>query len=191
MKITVTSSQKFSPIDAGPYHSVCVGVVDLGTQSTTFGDKRQVVITWELVTADPVLVDGKLRPRHISKTFTSSLHEKAGLRKFVESCSGKTLAPNEVFELRDLLGKNCMVIVSQKEKDGKTFNRVEGVTPLPKKFSPVISESEHFCFDFEEDGDPKVLPEWLQKKIEAAKEWRNFEKKGSGMAEREPGGDDQ
>ncbi len=190
MKITVTSSKKFSPIDAGAYHSVCVGAVDIGTQATPYGENRQGVVTWEVVTADPVLVDGKLKPRHISGVYTLSLNEKANLRKLVESWLGKTLGPNEALELRDLLGKNCILIISQKTKDGRAFNKIEGISPLPKKFSPVVSESEHSYFDFEEGGDLNGLPEWLQKKIKAAKEWPAFEKRLEG-AEREPGGDDQ
>ena len=81
----------YKRVPPGAYIGRCYSLIDLGTQLTSgqYGEKLQhkIRIGWELFGEDEngealtIDVDGKTMPMTISKSYTVSLHEKAGLRK--------------------------------------------------------------------------------------------------------------
>lgn len=169
----------FSPMPIGNHPAVCNMVVDLGKQrvvSQQYGEKikHQVWIRWE--TPDEQITwtdrDGNEHtgPRVIGKIYTASLHENANLRADLESWRAKpfTAAELEGFDISKLLGVPCMVNVTHKANNGKTYANVTAVTPLPKAMRDNPPQSQIGLLLHDEDNDAyDDLPEWLQKKIDA------------------------
>jgi hypothetical protein len=188
MGLTVKKSGSFlDPVPEGLYQAVCYGLYDLGTQfQERFGKSvPKVLIAWELP-SERILVeqDGvkKDLPRAISKQYTKSLHEKANLRKDLESWRGKAFTEDELegFDMKKLLGANCMIQVIHKTKEGKTFANVANIVSLPKTMDKSGCENPFRYFSFE-DGDilPDNTPSWISDLIKASEEWATLQ--GDGM----------
>lgn len=177
----------FKRVPPGAYIGRCYSLIDLGTQLTSgqFGEKLQhkIRIGWELFGEDEngapltVDVDGKTMPMTVSKSYTVSLHEKAGLRKDLAAWRGKDFTDEEAkgFDVQKLLGAYCMVNVTSSESNGKTYSNVAGLTPLPgalknAKPAPV---HEHVVFDLDKP-DMAVFGGFhakLQEAIQRSPEW--------------------
>lgn len=177
----------FKKVPPGVYIGRCFSLVDLGTQHTSgqFGDKLQhkIRIAWELFGEDEqgnpltVEVEGKTMPMTINKSYTVSLHEKAGLRKDLAAWRGKDFTDEEAkaFDVSKLIGAYCMVNATTSETNGKTYTNVAGLTPLPgalknAKPAPV---HENIIFDLDKP-DMKVFNgfhEKLQDAIKKSPEW--------------------
>ena len=177
----------FKRVPAGAYIGRCFSLIDLGTQLTSgqYGEKLQhkLRIGWELFGEDEqgnaltVEVDGKTMPLTISKSYTVSLHEKAGLRRDLAAWRGRDFSDDEAkaFDVAKLIGAYCMVNVTTSETNGKTYSNVAGLTPLPgalrnAKPAPV---HEPLVFDLDKP-DMKVFKgfhEKLQEAIKKSPEW--------------------
>jgi len=170
----------FDPVTQGLHQAVCYALYDLGTQfQEKFGKSvHKVLIGWE-IPGERIEVDRdgtKLNlPRAISKQYTLSLHEKANLRKDLESWRGRAFTEEEVegFDLKKLLGANCMIQVIHKTKDGKTYANVTNVVQLPRGMTKCNLENPQQYFSFEEHQDetPERTPEWIMDIIKASSEW--------------------
>lgn len=177
----------FKRVPPGAYIGRCFSLIDLGTQLTSgqYGEKLQhkLRIGWELFGEDEqgnpltVEVDGKSMPLTISKSYTVSLHEKAGLRRDLAAWRGRDFSDDEAkaFDVAKLIGAYCMVNVTTSETNGKTYSNVAGLTPLPgalrnAKPAPV---HEPLVFDLDKP-DMKVFNgfhEKLQEAIKKSPEW--------------------
>ena len=177
----------FKRVPPGAYIGRCYSLIDLGTQLTSgqYGEKLQhkIRIGWELFGEDEngealtIDVDGKTMPMTISKSYTVSLHEKAGLRKDLAAWRGRDFTDEEAkgFDVAKLLGAYCMVNITTSESNGKTYSNVAGLTPLPgalknAKPAPV---HEHVVFDLDKP-DMAVFGgfhEKLQDAIKRSPEW--------------------
>lgn len=165
----------FKRLPAGSHIAICNLIADLGLQpgSAAFPNpKRQVYVRFEIPAErvewekDGVKHEG---PQVIGKSYTASMNEKANLRKHLEGWRGKnfTDAEAEDFDLASVLGKPCMLIVSESENGGKTYSNIASVGPMPKGIPAPTSENELLMYD--DDNDHKTfnkLPPWLQEKIE-------------------------
>lgn len=177
----------FKRVPAGAYIGRCYSLIDLGTQLSTgqYGEKLQhkIRIGWELFGEDEngapltVEVDGKEMPMTISKSYTVSLHEKAGLRKDLAAWRGKDFTDEEAkaFDVQKLLSAYCMVNVTTSETNGKTYSNVAGLTPLPGalKNAKPAGVHEPVVFDLDKP-DMKVFStfhEKLQEAIKRSPEW--------------------
>lgn len=156
----------------------CVQIIDIGTQESDYGAKRQCVIGWE--------IPGELRtydeaegeqPAMISKFYTLSLASKSNLRHDLESWRGKAFLPEELagFDLTHLLGVPCLLQVIHKTgKDGKTRAVIGNISKVPKGIEVPAQILPSRVFDMDE-RDMNVfaeLPEWLQNKIKESNEWK-------------------
>lgn len=127
------SNPDFIPAPAGAHAAVCVDVVDLGMLEVTYGNKKKsqhkIRIVWQIA---EMMADYK--PYLVSRRYTNSLHEKASLRKDLESWRGKPFTEAELngFDLENLLGAACYVNVIHNVKDGDTFANVTSIMRLPK-----------------------------------------------------------
>jgi len=163
----------FSPIDAGMHHAVCIGIYDLGTHwNERFNNQaHKVLIMWELPDERiEVEKDGnKLNlPKAISKQYTLSLHEKSNLRKDLETWRGKQFTQKELdgFDLKNLLGVNCMLQIIHREKNDKTYANVASIVPLMKNMAKKKPENNLKFFSFEDGGSlPENTAEWIEKLI--------------------------
>lgn len=174
----------FTPVRGGSYPALCYRVIDLGTQREVYQgeEKRQrkVLLGWELKDEDCRMDDG--RPMVISKRYTLSMHEKATLRKDLESWRGQAFLDSEFgpggFDVRKLLGKPCLLTVANNAgKDGKTYAKVTGVSPVPKAMRGAIGELEnaqlYFSLDeFDADAFGQLSQYW-QGLIKASPEFRD------------------
>ena len=137
----------FKKVPPGAYIGRCYSLIDLGTQLTSgqYGEKMQhkIRIGWELFGDDEegnpltVEVDGKQMPMTISKSYTVSLHEKAGLRKDLAAWRGRDFTDEEAkaFDITKLLGKPCMINIIHKPGKSdptKTYQEISSITGIPK-----------------------------------------------------------
>ena len=171
----------YTPIPEGLHHGICYGIFDIGTHYNAAFSKwaHQCIIVWELP-EERGTFDGKDLPRAISKTLTVSLHEKAELRKVLQTWRGRSFTEQELqgFDIKAVLGANCFVQVIHKKKDDKVFANLVGVTPLPKGTAKKEPENPLKFFSFEDGTNiPEGTPDWISDKIKSSKEW------GSGTVE--------
>lgn len=187
----------FKRVPPGVFIGRCYSVIDLGTQHTSgqYGDKFQhkLRIGWELFGEDDqgnpltIDVDGKDMPMTISKSYTVSLHEKAGLRKDLAAWRGRDFTDDEAkgFDVAKLLGAYCMVNVTTTEANGKTYSNVAGLTPLPGALKNAKPEGVHDLVMFDLDKpDLSVFDKFhekLQEAIKRSPEWA--QKYGGGFTQ--------
>jgi hypothetical protein len=174
------SGDNFELIPPGSYIARCYLIADLGTQETNFQGvkdyKKQVLLSFEILDDDVKRSDGK--PFTTSKTFTASLNEKSGLRKTLDGWRGVAFTEEQLkgFELSNVLGQYAQIsIIHETSKDGqKTYANVSSIAPLHKSIARPAGVNEAVVFDMDDKQyvDNLVkLPEWLQKKIGASKEY--------------------
>ena len=187
----------FKRVPPGAYIGRCFSLIDLGTQLTSgqYGEKLQhkLRIGWELFGEDEqgnpltVDVDGKSMPLTISKSYTVSLHEKAGLRRDLAAWRGRDFSDEEAkaFDVAKLIGAYCMVNVTTSETNGKTYSNVAGLTPLPGALRNAKPAPVHDPVVFDLDKpDMKVFAtfhEKLQEAIKKSPEWAAHQPRGSGF----------
>lgn len=182
LKATEGGSAERELIEAGVHMARCVQIVDLGTQSTNFGDKHQVLIGWELPGQRLVLPgkDGapdRDVPRIVQKRYTVSLNEKAALRKDLESWRGRKFSAEELagFDLGVLIGKTCQIqmVHSASKTTGKVYANVQSIMGMPKGMNAPAQETASMVYDIEAHGRevPEHMPKWLVDEIAKSAEW--------------------
>lgn len=171
-----SGGKAYTPAPSGSHRAVCVGVVDLGHQTSNFSGevsvKQQVLLTWELV--DELMEDG--RPFTLSKFFTLSLHEKAGLRKFLNGWRGVPFTEAELkgWDVRNILGKPCLLSVSHTTKGDRTYANIEAAAKLPKGMAaPAETHNEPRYYDIDSHAIPADMPKWIAAKIRESEEYKS------------------
>jgi hypothetical protein len=93
------------------------------------------VIVWQI---DENLDDGK--PFLVRRRYTCSLHEKATLRRDLESWRGRGFTDQELqsFDLEILLSASCLLNIIHEARNGSIFANVAGVMRLPKGMMPPV-----------------------------------------------------
>jgi hypothetical protein len=182
---TNTSSGKtFAPVEAGNYVARCYSMVHIGTIPEEYkGEKKEINkirLTFELPTETKVFKEENgEQPYVVSKEFTLSLHEKASLRKFLESWRGKGFTEEEAarFDVSKLLGKPCMLnIIHKVKQDGNVRADISSVSPIPKGLScppPVLPQLIFSVNAFSQETFEQ-LPEFLREKIRSSREYRQL-----------------
>lgn len=140
----------------GVHSAVCYRVIDLGTQEGSYMGKPKIapkiMISWEI---DERMEDGQRFAAH--KRYTASMHEKASLRKALESWRGKPFVEADFkpggFKLEKLLGAGCQLQIIHEDRDGKTYANIAAIMKLGKGMKPLTAEIEPFILDLD-DFDP-------------------------------------
>ena len=169
-------------VPAGTHVARCYQIIHIGTILDTFQGVEKLVIKVRLVFELPLeLADfGKgEQPFSIGRDFTLSMHEKSGLRAFVQGWLGKAFSDAEAnkFDIATLLGKEGMINVMHRTANtGRTYADIKGASPLVKGMTcpPLVNSA--FLLDYDsEDFDLrfKMLPEWLQNKVSTSAEFSN------------------
>lgn len=152
------TSPDFQPHPVGMTIARCIRLIDLGTQESNYMGQRKKVAKVRLVFESATLMDeGEMagKPFLVSNTYTASLHEKSTLRKNLESWRGRKFTAEELegFDLKNILGKPCMLNLIHEEREGKQYANVSSISPLmasmtaPKAVNPLVYLSldpEHF-----------------------------------------------
>ena len=131
MGITVTSNKgggNFEPCPEYTGRAVCVDITPLKAYDTEYGVKQKFKIAFELD-----LIDQSRNPVQpwvvMTAPMTPSLHEKAGLTKFLKDWHGRALTAEETtsLDLDSLIGRPAtVVIVHEQSQDGtKTFANIK------------------------------------------------------------------
>ncbi len=186
MPIAKETSAPRDPIPEGMYHAICYAVIDLGTQppmpnSLYKKTDRKVMFCFEF--PEERSTDGQY-PRAATKEFTLSLHEKAGLRKFLVAWRGKQFTADELkgFDLKNVLGVNAMINIVHNDRGYET---IASCTPLMKGMPKRQPENDVTLYDIEDAVIPATVPEWVRKKIAVSEEMRGAQANDRGD-EREP-----
>jgi hypothetical protein len=139
MPIIAKAGGNFTPAPAGTHSAVCVDVIDLGMIEVTYLGKTQrkhkIVLVWQI---DENMDDGK--PFLVRRRYTCSLHEKATLRRDLESWRGRGFTDKDLqaFDLETLLAVPCLLNVIQETRNGSIFANVAGVMRLPKGMAALV-----------------------------------------------------
>jgi hypothetical protein len=170
------SAGDYDPAPAGSHIAVCDMVVDLGVQPGSGlypAPKPQVFIRFELPHARIEFEkDGKKQegPRVIGNTYTASMSEKANLRKILESWRGKKFTDPEAesFDVSAILGKPCMLMITQTAKGDKIYSNITAIGGLPPgiKASDIKAEITPILYAPPDNvANYEQLPKWLKDKI--------------------------
>ena len=151
----------FQPAPAGVHQAVCVDVVDLGMLDVTWQGqtKRQhkINVAWQIAEDRE---DGK--PFLVFKRYTLSLHEKAGLRKDLESWLGRKLTRDDEhgFDVESMIGKNCLLNITHNDSGEKVYANVSSVNPLMKGMPPISARDYVRKVDRPATRDTEGTSEW-------------------------------
>jgi len=190
MALTISESQKMERKlpEAGATVGMLFSLVDLGTQKQTWdGEEKwmgKVRLSFELpdqLDEYEVVENGKTtkvqKPMVVSIEQTRSLGEKASLRKLLEQWRGQTFTSKELqaFSLKNLLGKPAMLtLIHKTSQAGRAYCAIAGASKLPKGMkAPANTTNAQMYYEIEqgEGGQFSEMPEWLQDKIRASKEF--------------------
>lgn len=164
----------FEKVPTGTHVARCIALIDLGTEKGQFGDKRKVMIRWEL----PLEKQKSGDVFTIGAFYTQSLHEKATLRSMLKSWRGRDFTEEELagFDPRKILGQPCMLgVIETKNAAGELRHVVGSVAAIAKGVAvpDQINPSLYLSLDpgqfnaavFEELGEK------MQERIKATPEW--------------------
>lgn len=167
-------------IPEGSYAARVYSIVEIGRVPNTFpGSEYPTVpklrLTWEI--DETREFDGEQKPLVIGAKYTISLGEKSNLRPIVEGILGKLDEEDvENFDIKNLLGKVCMVSVLHKtSKTGKEYAYVASTAPLPKKMTAPEPFNTQVYLDYSEGWDEatyQALPEWMRKEMQESEQMR-------------------
>jgi hypothetical protein len=174
-----SGGKDFDPVPEGSHLAVCDMFVDLGLQDSNYNGQHKtqhkIYLRWQIPslrmkwTKDEVEHEG---PMAIGSKFTLSLHEKASLRKILQSWRGKAFTPDELkkFDVTTILGKPCLITVTHEPKDGGgVYANVGAVAKLPPGVPAPELEGEPLIYDADNRGTFEKLRPWLQDAIRAQK----------------------
>src|SRR4030067_196104 len=133
MSLKVQEGGEFKSVDAGTYPARCIKLIDLGTQHGEYLGiaqvQKQVLLSFELPTELIESGEWAGSPYSISKFYTASLGEKATLRHDLEAWRGRPFTEEELkgFDLKNVVGKPCMISVIKTDTGKSKINSVMAV----------------------------------------------------------------
>lgn len=172
MELPKNEGGNFEQTPAGTFMARCYRFIDLGSHEQTYqgeskGLKRLVMIGFEL--AGELMEDG--RPFTIHKRYTWSTHEKANMRKDLESWRGAKFNDSDFgpggFDVRNLLGVPATLTIVHSENDGKNYSNITGIgkamkgVQMPEQINPSVYLS------LQSDRFDRELFEGLSDKLKA------------------------
>lgn len=169
-------------VPAGNYIGRICGVYDIGTQAGGMYDpKHQIVVTWELHRRKGPARNGTGAVLTISKFYTLSFHEKATLRKDVESLLGQSFDDGSEFDVESLVGLSCRVqVVHQKKANGDPRDAIGALMPLDEDDPTPKPELDDVYFEIRPDhAIPDNVPKWVQQKVSESLEYGGGKKNGA------------
>jgi len=184
----------------GAIPGVLVGMIDLGTQTRTYGgetsESHQVMLVWEL-TGEPTTKE-PTRNHIIGGVYTLSTHEKAKLRISYEKWMGKKFADGEMIDYSARLCHPALLTITHgKTSKDRDYAKLEDFGQLPRGLpAPPAPKTQPFMWSLT-DGlylrnkakqfEPAMnadLPEWpwlprvygekVHEYIAKSKEWREM-----------------
>jgi hypothetical protein len=135
MAITLSSSKgggNYEPCPEYQGRAVCVDITPLKTYETQYGTKQKFKVAFELEIQDQSR--NPVQPWVVmTAPMTPSLHEKAGLTKFLKDWFGRPMSEEEAngLNLDTLIGRPAFVVIAhEKSQDGtKTYANIKLIMP--------------------------------------------------------------
>lgn len=123
--LVAETSGTYELAPVGVYSAVCVRLINMGMQETSYGLKHQVHLAFEI---DEKM--GDHRPFLMMQNYTMSLNDKARLRLDLQAWRGRAFSAEELkgFDLKTVLGKPLQVSVVH-SADGQYAN-IGSMMPL-------------------------------------------------------------
>lgn len=183
--IAANKGTHHEPIPAGNYVARCFQMIQIGTvEENIMGTMKilnKVRLGFELPTETKVFKEehGE-QPFVISKEFTLSLHEKATLRKMLESWRGKGFTEDQAksFDITVLAEKPCMLnIIHKPSKDGsKVYAEISSISSMPKGLQcpPQVNPTVILSYDNFNDEIFNSLPDFIKDKMKKSTEYHNM-----------------
>jgi len=137
------STAKFLPHDAGQFVAQCVDVVDVGEKVENFRDSPEKLVPKCAL----VFRTGEKNPEtgeliDIAQEYTVSMHEKANLRKTLESWRGQPYSDGQVNDgvpLDKLTGNWALIGVAQKTSaQGRVYAVIQSIVGVPKAMREAV-----------------------------------------------------
>ena len=180
----------FVQVEPGTYVARCYSMIEIGTIETEYnGEKKKshkVNITWELPTETAIFNEDKgLEPFVVSKTYTLSMHEKANLRKDLESWRGKGYTEDEArsFDITKLLGHPCLLSVIHQPgiKDPtKNYVVISSISKMMKgqECPPQVNPMRVLSYDEFDWQIFESLSDYMKDKIQSSEEFQKMQEPG-------------
>ena len=152
------SGSSFEPAPIGSHVAICYGMIELGTQPSVYKgqpkQQKKVRLMFELCNElKEIQTDNGViqKPLIVFREFGKSMHEKAGLRLFLENWRGKkfTEAETKKFDITVLLGKSCVLTIQHDDTSGTTFANISSAAPLMKGMNEPTLYNKITCLSFE------------------------------------------
>ena len=172
MHLPKNEGGNFEQTPAGTFMARCHRFIDLGSHEQTYqgeskGLKRLVMIGFELPTE--LMEDG--RPFTIHKRYTWSTHEKANMRKDLESWRGAKFNDSDFgpggFDVRNLLGVPATLTIVHSEGDGKNYSNIASIGKAMKGMSIPPAINQPVYLSLESDMFDREVFEGLSDKLKA------------------------
>jgi hypothetical protein len=123
MSKVVIKEKVYEQMTEGLHNVVITKYDDIGLEETQFGTKDRVRIVF--TAADQK--DSKTgEPITVSIKATKSLHAKSALGKLLATLK---IPAGAEFDMDDLVGVKCQVVIQHKESEGKTYANITTVLP--------------------------------------------------------------
>lgn len=147
------SASTFTPAPAGTHAAVCVDVIDLGLQQTSFGEKHRARFVWEIDEINPEYGDRFL----VFATMNVSLHENSTMGDLLRRWRGKDFTPAELdgFDIENVLGAPCLLTVEHNTREGTTYANVASAVPMPKGMTR-LTPSGNYVREIDKDESKDV-----------------------------------
>lgn len=186
MAINATSESNggnYTAVPSGTHVARCYQMIEIGTITEPYlGEMKttkKVRIGWELPLETKEFKQGEgEKPFVMSKDFTLSMHEKATLRKFLESWRGKAFTEAEAksFDVTKLIGAPCMISVIEESKDGKNYSKISNISSLPKGMTcpPQVNDTFILSYDNFDVEAYNTLPKFIKEKMEKSVEFKKI-----------------
>ena len=188
LTLKVEEGGSFELLPAGTHLAICIKLVDFGPQEVEFNnetkEQNKVRLMFEvpaerITWTDSEGVEGE-GPMTVGKTYTASMYVMATLRQHLESWRGRDFTETEEmgFDIKNVLGKPCMIGVQHKEFRGKAYAAITSISPVMKGMDVPKPENDLVAFDFDDhtEAEFEALPEWMREKVQAGKDLLKVQK---------------
>jgi hypothetical protein len=190
----------FKPCPVGTHLAMCYRLIDLGTQATSYKGtpkiQHKILISWEI----PNERTDDDRPFSISNRYTWSMSDRSALRRDLEAWRGRKFQDSDFgeggFDVRNILGKPCLLSITHEEREGRIYERVSSVSNIMKGME-VPSKTENdlvYLWLHRDHFDQRVFDELsdsLKETIRKAPEYQQmFQSNGAASNYREDLEDD-
>jgi hypothetical protein len=131
----IKQESSYEPVKPGSYVARLYSIIELGTMTSSnpnYRPSNKVKLGWELPT---VMTEGENgpRPETVSRDFGLTMGKKGKLRPMIEGWFGRSFPSEDEaydFDLTKLIGKTCIISISNDTDDDKVYANITGVSPL-------------------------------------------------------------